>query len=151
MALMDMDSQYQECSWEWVGGCPLIWKCFFHTHVVRMATNNSVHHDTCWPVFSLTFELSITIIRWWNLHYHFILAVFFLFCWQSYKKTVALQSHVKVDLIWTFCGKTSKKVTSTETVDIFWSDDYEFVISEKERMYFTKTIRIEEDELRHER
>ena len=47
MALMDMDSQYQECSWEWVGGCPLIWRCFFHTLVVRMATNNSVHHDTC--------------------------------------------------------------------------------------------------------
>ena len=36
-------------------------------------------------------------------------------------------------------------------MDIFWSDDYEFVISEKEGMYFTKTIRIEEDELRHER
>ena len=33
-------------------------------------------------------------------------------------------------------------------MDIFWSD--EFVISEKEGMYFTKTIRIE-DELRHER
>ena len=47
MALMDVDSQYQECSWEWVGGCPLIWRCFFHTLVVRMATNNSVHHDTC--------------------------------------------------------------------------------------------------------
>ena len=36
-------------------------------------------------------------------------------------------------------------------MDIFWSDGYEFVISEKEGMYFTKTIRIEEDELRHER
>ena len=34
---------------------------------------------------------------------------------------------------------------------IFWSDGYEFVISEKEGLYFTKTIRIEEDELRHER
>ena len=36
-------------------------------------------------------------------------------------------------------------------MDLFWSDDYEFVISKKEDMYLTKTIRLEKDELRHER
>ena len=121
MALIDMDSQYQECSWEWVGG-PLIWKCFFHT----CGEDGYKQFSSSWYLL-ICFSLTLPWIINYNyqmmkfaLSFHF--GCFFLFCWQSYKKTVALQSHVKVDLIWTFCGKTSKKVTSTETVDIFWSD-----------------------------